>query len=910
MASVAGFVWDRKQIEESRLHNIAISQEQALDANRELAHNPAKALQLAVASLQAASTREATLVTHKAIDANIETLDLVSDAPVLQAAFNKDRIVSVHNDGSVRLWDVHERSASILLHPSGVAPTAAAFPSDGGRVALLYEGKLGEVYNLGKPDVVVRLAGSDAEYIYEAAFSHDGHYIIGGIRGGGLRLWDASTGALVIHLNTGGPLSSIAVGDGARTIVGIDNSGLGPRVRAWRTDDAWAFKEVALRCEATGTLPLGKRFIMTPDHKVLIALCGTDGGAPPSKARLVAYDIPTLKGLHAIDEVDPSQIFDITPDGKRVLLGTERDLVEWSLETTALTELFRSAPDQAVYALDGLDVLVADKKHMLHDWSPTTKEELGVYAQREALVDVTAAPGGRWLVARSYKHSHTLHVLGILREDGARFGPHGFLASQAAFSADGQYVLSGGGDGFVFVWDSETGIDRTVFGKHSRWVHSISLSPDGRRVATTGEGDIALWRIEDGRSVFAGSTGNTITHAAFTPDGSRLVAGSFHTLYVFSTLDGSLDRKMQVEGVIGGIEVDRDSKRALVLMPVWTEAQIWNVINGKKLLSLRSDALKHARFSPTGDGIAAASGHLVNVWTREGVLNCVFAEHDGEVESVDYLPDGISVVTTSQDTTVRKFKAGNCKQIWTWPGGAPVNTAAVSHDGRLVAAATENGVIHVLDAQTGEEVSTIDRHKGEVFDLRFSQDGRRLVSAGIDRWVRTHIVQNDDLLAAAKRWNRARIFSSGRPLPPDAAQLVGTYELDRDIVAQHRVEAEIGRDPAVRRDPLAMAELRRQASEKAKELWISLSLRQDGWFVMRARITPKSESKAAGIWTASPNAVEILVVETENGYSSNEKVTQLLRNPDHLVWSADGELPLRKGARTANEDTDLDGDAR
>ena len=61
--------------------------------------------------------------------------------------------------------------------------------------------------------------------------------------------------------------------------------------------------------------------------------------------------------------------------------------------------------------------------------------------------------------------------------------------------------------------------------------------------------------------------------------------------------------------------------------------------------------------------------------------------------------------------------------VWksTSQGGAP-RSAAYSNDGLLVAIGTDQGVIQVLSAETGQEVIGIDA-RTDVFGLCFSHDG-------------------------------------------------------------------------------------------------------------------------------------------------------------------------------------------
>src|SRR6185503_18706281 len=67
---------------------------------------------------------------------------------------------------------------------------------------------------------------------------------------------------------------------------------------------------------------------------------------------------------------------------------------------------------------------------------------------------------------------------------------------------------------------------------------------------------------------------------------------------------------------------------------------------------------------------------------------------------------------------------------------AAVNGASFSQDGRRVAVAGDDGLAHVFDAVTGDEILTLKGHDGAVQDVRFSPDGTRIVTGSNDRTAR------------------------------------------------------------------------------------------------------------------------------------------------------------------------------
>jgi WD40 repeat protein len=91
-------------------------------------------------------------------------------------------------------------------------------------------------------------------------------------------------------------------------------------------------------------------------------------------------------------------------------------------------------------------------------------------------------------------------------------------------------LASGSGDDTVNVWDAETGALIHTLSGHAGTVPSVTFSPDGSRIASTGTLDmtIKVWDAGTG-SLIRTLSGHTkgVTSAAFSPDGRRLASGSY-----------------------------------------------------------------------------------------------------------------------------------------------------------------------------------------------------------------------------------------------------------------------------------------------------------------------------------------------------------------------------------------------
>jgi hypothetical protein len=135
----------------------------------------------------------------------------------------------------------------------------------------------------------------------------------------------------------------------------------------------------------------------------------------------------------------------------------------------------------------------------------------------------------------------------------------------------------------------------------------------------------------------------------------------------------------------------------------------------------------------SSDGRHIVSGGLdrtVKVWdagTGQAIRS--LEGHQSAVNSVACSSDGRRIVSGSADGALKWWDAETGQELFTRAGHAGgVNSVAWSPDGRRVASAGVDKAVKVWDAQTGQELFSLKKHTSIVRCLAFSPDGKRLVS--------------------------------------------------------------------------------------------------------------------------------------------------------------------------------------
>ncbi len=106
--------------------------------------------------------------------------------------------------------------------------------------------------------------------------------------------------------------------------------------------------------------------------------------------------------------------------------------------------------------------------------------------------------------------------------------------------------------------------------------------------------------------------------------------------------------------------------------------------------------------------------------------------HGNGIKDATFNADGTRVVSGSMDNTLRIWNAWNGRQLLQVDFASGVNSVAYGPDDALIAAGLTNGEIHLLDAESGDEIAAFKEHTSAIDHLAFSPDGRWLASASRD----------------------------------------------------------------------------------------------------------------------------------------------------------------------------------
>lgn len=207
-----------------------------------------------------------------------------------------------------------------------------------------------------------------------------------------------------------------------------------------------------------------------------------------------------------------------------------------------------------------------------------------------------------------------------------------------------------------------------------------------------------------------------------------------------------------------------DPKSETVVMGVEDgSVRLWDLKTQAVKATLKSHhgMVWHAQFAPNGSYFAtSADDGKLNIWKIGETQPLQTYANTNAIRGLAISRDGKLIYAGSRDGNVYKYSPDSAEPIATAKLKDFIFTIALSPDGRTLAVAGNEKIIHLLDAETFQPKLELDKHAGAVYGLSFHKDGHLLASAGWDQTVRlwnvnTGLVEREWSAASDDLWDIA-----------------------------------------------------------------------------------------------------------------------------------------------------------
>jgi WD40 repeat protein/serine/threonine protein kinase len=512
------------------------------------------------------------------------------------------------------------------------------------------------------------LRGNGTE-VQSVAYGPDGKLLASGAgnwysgRGGELVVWDARTGRRLRTLGTAsGTVYAVAFHPDGRRLA---SAGLGGTVRIWDAHTG------ALLRDLKGHPSTSDCVAFSPDGKLIAAGCRQSG------TNVLVWDAETGEIVHRMaGHRGPVWGVAFSPDGRR-LASCDYDGIAhlWDRDTGAVVRTFGGFNDFRAVAF---------------------------------------SPDGVWLALASYSGHVVRWDLTLPNSGFVDHHPNAGPLLSLAFTPNGSLAWSSR-NGDIRIQDPIGGRDRYVIRGHEGWAYSVSISPDGRRIASGGtDGTVRIsdatafedppWVIEDGAE---------LPGMMFDADG-RLLA-------------------------LGGIR---------------GQAVVWDVASGKRVFSERGPTSPSAMAgSPDGQSLAWIAGKTLRVRRRGAQADAWSRETGSEAATaLAYSADSRRLAWGDDDGAIHVLDGATGAGVLTLPSDGSAAAGVAFHPGgESLAAVGRDGTFRIWSLETRQVVKRFgesgrdrsspsdpaqvpdDRAASGATRLSFSPDGRRLAAANPGR---------------------------------------------------------------------------------------------------------------------------------------------------------------------------------
>ncbi|MBY0232032.1 MAG: protein kinase [Gemmataceae bacterium] len=419
-------------------------------------------------------------------------------------------------------------------------------------------------------------------------------------------------------------------------------------------------------------------------------------------------------------------------DGRLGTIGQDGFIRRWNPENGEEVEkLALPAGPRVVHLFssrDGATLLTAHDNGEVRAWDHHLKPLPGRASLQAPTKDIwrvaCSADGRRVAVGTEAGRVHLWDEKGERRE----LSPHAQKVTAILFSPDGRSLLTASWGDTVRLTDLATGAARPIpYPHHDGWAESVMFSPDGSLIALGDRfyGNLCLLRTATGETVHhLNAFGTRIMMTQFSPDG-RLLAVALCTgqAAVYSVETGELLALLDCGACwVYGVDFSADG-RWLATVGGDGKARLWDMTR-----CVRTGAV--APVPPAAPPVpqARADG---SVWLGErkatqgkpgGWIGCA-ASADGKRVAVSSDEGILRVVDLDTGREAERPIAKETQERYTDPylGGL-----AFSLDGRMLAGVRGQG-IRLFDARTAEELHRLP-HPARAFGAAFSPDGRAVAT--------------------------------------------------------------------------------------------------------------------------------------------------------------------------------------
>ena len=287
-----------------------------------------------------------------------------------------------------------------------------------------------------------------------------------------------------------------------------------------------------------------------------------------------------------------------------------------------------------------------------------------------------------------------------------------------AFSPEGDFLVSGGADQIVRVWDTISHDECDSSKQFDHGVRELAVTPDARIIVIVDREESgvpladSVWswnRLR--RKFYEIDYDDSFKEMRLHPSNESVAFYCFNGIRLFNLRDGECIRELPKDV---GEKFVFTPDGARIVATDWSQntddggrdaVQLRDASSGEIIrdMGYHDSVVEVLAAAPDGQRVASADRNgTIRIWSVErGESVAAFDHPDVGVRQLQFLPDGERLVSVGEDFAVRLWEPGVNDTVSTWEPpralASWVTSMALSRDGRLAATGENGGAIYLWD---------------------------------------------------------------------------------------------------------------------------------------------------------------------------------------------------------------------
>jgi WD40 repeat protein len=555
--------------------------------------------------------------------------------------------------------------------------------------------------------------------VNDAIFARGGKSIVIGDESGHVQVLNAETGAMEREFEEKSPIRdldvdqngrnvSIARADGNITVLNIENT-----------------KEKGFNLKLTGRLTVAD---LSPDGRWFAA--GSAAGT------VTVWSLNTSKIYSSGRHKGEVLTIRFSPNSRFVISGSA-DNYAVGFDVLSGEEIFKLLHSDwvrdVVFARSGSWFATASDDNRVRVWDLGTGRERLIMFQEGAIAKVGISADEKWITTTG--DDHTVRVWSSYTGVQIFQIPLATYGTAVAFSRDNQRLVTGDGSGNIDIWDTSgmnAPLNYIQFDQLT-WISKF-IGSAKTFVAAAGK---RVWMLDVDNLASPGSRPpnnstfefkNDIYDLVISPASQLIGLSTYENEYLIYNLKSRSLVRISPAGDAYALAFSADSSR-FITGTTSGIIESWDVKNGTLINSFNEgDNILSMAAGP--NGVVVGTADKLILLDSKAQQKVTEWQSPGENQFVAFNSDGslLASANSSGQIEIWKHESGTYQLQKTVTREQPYSLTFSPQNDWLAVGTLDN--VYIIDAASGEEVGRIP-HKGIVYSVSFSADGKTLATASL-----------------------------------------------------------------------------------------------------------------------------------------------------------------------------------